>query len=121
MDRLLKQLLYNSPDAILISDHEGIIRFWNSGAEQLFGYTAAEAEGQSLDLIIPEDLRGHHWEGYWRMMASGETKYRTGLLTSPGIRKDCTRVSLELSIVLVHDESRGVKGCLSIMRDVTER
>jgi signal transduction histidine kinase len=55
------------------------------------------------------------------MMASGETKYRTGLLTSPGICKDCTRVSLELSIVLVHDESRGVKGCLSIMRDVTER
>lgn len=121
MDRLLKQLLYNSPDAILISDQEGIIHFWNSGAEQIFDYTAAEVEGQSLDLIIPEDLRGHHWEGYWRMMASGETKYKTGLLSAPGVRKNGTSVLLELSIVLVHDESRGVKGGLSIMRDVTER
>ena len=52
MDRLLEQLVNNAPDALLISDSEGIIRFWNSGAEQMFGHTTAEALGQSLDLII---------------------------------------------------------------------
>jgi PAS domain S-box-containing protein len=121
MDRLLKQAVDNAPDSILISDREGIICFWNNGAEQMFGYTAAQAVGQSLDLIIPENLRNRHWEGYRRVMASGETKYKTGLLSSPGVRKDGSRVSLEFSLVLLHDESGGMRGCASIMRDVTER
>jgi PAS domain S-box-containing protein len=121
MDSLLKQLVHDASDAILISDREGIIRFWNSGAEQMFGHTATEAVGQSLDLIIPENLRDRHWNGYWRVMASGETKYKTGLLSSPGVRKDGSRVSLEFSMVLLHDEADGMQGCASIMRDVTER
>ncbi len=121
MDILLKQLIDDAPDAILVSDQKGIIRFWNSGAEQMFGHTAAEAIGQSLDLIIPENLRSRHWEGYWRVMASGETKYKTGLLSSPGIRKDGSRVSLEFSMVLLHDEEGQMQGCGSVMRDVTER
>ena len=121
MDRLLKQLVNDAPDAILIADQEGIIRFWNSGAEQMFGYAAAEAVGRSLDLIIPENLRSRHWEGYWRVMASGETKYKTGLLSSPGVRKDGTRVSLEFSMVLLRNEAGAMAGCASIMRDVTER
>jgi len=121
MDRLLEQMIKNAPDALLISDREGIIRFWNSGAELIFGHSAAEAVGQSLDLIIPENLRGCHWEGYWRVMASGETKYKTGLLTSPGVCKDGSRVSLEFSMVLLHDEDGAITGCASIMRDVSER
>lgn len=121
MENLVKQLVTCAPDAILISDLKGIIRFWNSGAEQIFGHSAAEVVGQSLDLIIPENLRGRHWEGYWRVMASGETKYKTGLLSSPGVRKDGTRASLEFSMVLLQDDSGQIQGCASIMRDVTER
>lgn len=121
MDRLLRQLLDDAPDAILIADRDGVIRFWNSGAEQMFGHASAEAVGQSLDLIIPENLRGRHWDGYWRVMASGETKYKTGLLSSPGVRKDGSRVSLEFSMVLLRDEKGAMAGCASIMRDVTER
>ena len=121
METLQRQLVDHAPDAILISDREGIIRFWNSGAERMFGHTAAEAVGQSLDLIIPENLRARHWEGYWRVMATGETKYKTGLLSSPGIRKDGSRVSLEFSMVLLRDEAGAMVGVGSIMRDVTER
>jgi len=121
MDSLLTQLVNDAPDAILIADRGGIIRFWNKGAEHMFGYTAAEAVDQSLDLIIPENLRGRHWEGYWRVMASGETKYKTGLLSSPGVRKDGSRVSLEFSMVLLRDDNGAMEGCASIMRDVTER
>jgi PAS domain S-box-containing protein len=121
MDRLLKQMINNAPDAILISDRAGVIRFWNNGAEQMFGHTAAEAVGQSLDLIIPENLRSRHWDGYWRVMASGETKYKTGLLSAPGVRKDGSSISLEFSMVLLHDEAGDMQGCASIMRDVTER
>ncbi len=121
MERLLKQVLDEAPDAILISDREGIIRFWNSGAQRLFGHTPAEALGKSLDLIIPENIRNRHWEGYRRVMASGESNYKTKLLSSPGIRKDGSRISLEFSMVLLHDEAGGMQGCGSIMRDVTHR
>lgn len=121
MDNLLQQLLDDSPDAILIADSKGIIRYWNSGAVQIFGHTAENALGSSLDLIIPEYLRGRHWDGYNRVMASGETKYKTGLLTAPGARMNGSAVSLEFSIVLLHDESGAMQGCASIMRDVSER
>lgn len=121
MDRFLEQFVNNASDAILVSDKEGIIRFWNYGAEFILGHTAAGALGQSLDLIIPENLRSRHWEGYWRVMASGETKYKTGLLSSPGVRKDGSRVSLEFSMVLLRDEAGVMQGCASIMPDFTER
>ena len=121
LETFLHQTLNESQDAILIADREGIIRYWNAGAERILGFTAAEAIGQSLDLFIPEKLRGRHWEGYHRVMASGETKYKTGLLSSPGIRKDGSQVSLEFSMVLLHDEQGTMQGCASIMRDVTER
>jgi PAS domain S-box-containing protein len=121
LETYLNQTLNESQDAILIADREGIIRYWNAGAERILGFTAAEALGQSLDLFIPEKLRGRHWEGYYRVMASGETKYKTGLLASPGTRKDGSQVSLEFSMVLLKDENGAMQGCASIMRDVTER
>ncbi len=121
MERRLNQLLNEAPDAIIIADREGVIRFWNRGAELIFGHSAAEAVGQSLDLIIPENLRKRHWEGYRRVMANGETKYKTGLLSSPGVRRDGSRVSLEFSMVLLRDEAGAMEGCAAIMRDVTER
>ena len=119
MDKLMEQVLDNAPDAILVADKEGLIRYWNSGAEALFGHTATEAVGQSLDLIIPENLRGRHWEGYERVMATGETKYKTGLLAAPGERKDGSRLSLEFSMVLLRDDAGVLQGVASIMRDVT--
>ena len=121
MDMYLKKLINDAPEAILISDKEGVITFWNSGAERIFGHTVTEAIGQSLDLIIPENLRGRHWDGYRRVMATGETKYKTGLLTSPGVKKDGSRVSLEFSMILLRDENNTIHECASIMRDVTER
>lgn len=121
MDLLVQQFVEHAPDALLIADRDGIITMWNQGAELMLGYSAREAIGSSLDLIIPENLRARHWEGYHRVMASGETKYKTGLLTSPGVRKDGSRVSLEFSMVLLRNEAGQVEGCASIMRDVTER
>jgi PAS domain S-box-containing protein len=121
MDRLRQQMIDAAPDALLIADREGIIRYWNHGAEEMFQHSSAEAVGQSLDLIIPENLRGRHWEGFHRVMATGETKYKTGLLTSPGVRKDGSRLSLEFSMVLLRDETGAMTGCAAVMRDVTER
>jgi PAS domain S-box-containing protein len=58
----------NAPDAIVYADEAGVIRFWNRGAERIFGFAANEAIGQSLGIIIPETLRARHWEGYDQVM-----------------------------------------------------
>lgn len=121
MEKLLRQLLDDAPDAILVADCAGIIRFWNRGAERIFGFSADAALGASLDLIIPETMRARHWEGYRQVMATGVTKYQTNLLAVPGARHDGTRLSLEFSMVLLRDEAGKIAGSAAIMRDVTAR
>jgi PAS domain S-box-containing protein len=107
--------------AVIFSDREGIIRFWNGGAEGMFGYKAEEALGQSLDLIVPERHRPRHWEGYRRVMDTGVTKYGRDLLAVPATRKDGTRISLEFTIVLLQAPTGEVLGAAAIMQDVTAR
>ncbi len=87
----------------------------------IFGFTATEAIGESLDLIIPERLRAVHWEGYHRVMATGETRYGKDLLSVPALHRDGHQLSCEFSIVMLKDDSGKIIGIASIMRDVTER
>ncbi len=116
---IFKQLIEQAPDAVLFADSQGVVRLWNQGAERIFGYPAEEALGQSLDLIIPERLRERHWEGYRKVMASGETHYGTDLLSVPALRNDGSQISSEFSIVMVRDDEGKVLGVAAIMRDVT--
>ncbi len=118
---IYKEIIDQAPDAVLYADREGIIRLWNRGAELLFGYSAAEAPGQSLDLIIPERLRGRHWDGYHRVMASGETRYGTDLLSVPAQHRDGRKLSCEFSIVMLKDDEGAVRGIAALMRDATAR
>jgi PAS domain S-box-containing protein len=118
---LCQQILFQAQDAIIFSDRDGLIGLWNSGAESIFGYTAQEALGQTLDLIIPEKLRVRHWEGYRKVMATGSTRYGRDLLAVPSMRKDGTRISIEFSIVLLRTSSGEVLGAAAILRDVTAR
>jgi len=109
------------PDAVVFSDREGIIRLWNRGAELIFGFRPEDALGRSLDLIIPEAQRSRHWDGYHRVMATGESSYATRLLSAPALRRDGARLSDEFSMVVVRDEGGKIYGVGAIIRDVTER
>jgi len=120
-NRLCQHIVTESGDAIMFSDRQGIIRLWNQGAERMFGYTAPEALGQSLDLIIPENLRGRHWDGYFRVMEDGTSRYSTELLSAPALRKDSTRLSTEFSMVIVKDDSGHILGVAAVIRDVSAR
>lgn len=110
-----------SNDAIMFADREGIIRLWNSGAERMFGFSAEEALGQSLDLIIPENLRGRHWDGYHLVMQSGSSRYSTDLLSAPALHKNGSRISTEFSMVMVKDKEGKMLGVAAIIRDVSAR
>ena len=84
MDAWLAQAtVREAPEAIVVTDPGGIIRLWNHGAERVFGHSAAQAVGESLDLIIPEKLRERHWAGYQQTMATGCTRYGNTLLSVP--------------------------------------
>ena len=80
---LCEGIVEQSSVAIVFGDREGIIRLWNAGAETMFGWTAEEAIGKSMDMIIPEKHRPRHWEGYDQVMESGVTKYGSSVLAVP--------------------------------------
>jgi len=118
---LAEAILSTDTDAIVAADKEGIIRFWNSGAERIFGYTDAEAVGRSLDIIIPIRLRKRHWDGYRQVMKTGDSRYGHGdILAVPGITKDGSGISIEFTIVPLRVAGE-IIGLAAIMRDVTKR
>ena len=121
LEGLYQQIIEGAQDAIIFADKEGIIRLWNSGAEAIFGYSAEEAIGENLDLIVPEKLREKHWEGYSKVMETGVTKYGSDRLAVPALKKDDSRISVEFTIVLLKDDTGKPQGTAAIMRDMTER
>lgn len=114
-------LLSSEADAIVAGDGAGLIRFWNPGAERIFGYTAQEAVGHSLDLIIPERLRKAHWDGWHRVMQTGQSRYAgSDLLSVPAIRKDGERISVAFTITSVRVDGT-ITLLVAVMRDVTQQ
>ena len=118
---LYQQIIEGAQDAIIFADKGGTIRLWNSGAEAIFGYSAEQALGRTLDLIVPEKMRERHWEGYRKVMDTGVTKYGSDLLAVPAIKNDSSRLSVEFPIVLLKDDTGKPMGTAAIIRDVTER
>jgi len=121
-DAWLRSIVTLAPDAILAADTSGVIRLWNHGAERIFAVPADEAIGQSLDLIIPEDLRQRHWNGWAKVMRSGKSRYgEDELLRVPAIRGDGNRFSAEFSIFMLKGKDGEVAGVAAILRDVSEQ
>jgi PAS domain S-box-containing protein len=117
-----ERLVSGMSDAIVYADAEGVIRVWNRGATRVFGFAEAEAVGRSLDIIIPENLRERHWQGYRATMRTGQSRYGDGqILSVPAMRKDGTRVSVEFTIVPFSDDAGRMIGIAAIMRDATAR
>jgi PAS domain S-box-containing protein len=118
---LCQQIVEGITDALIVADKDGSIELWNGGAEAIFGFTAQEAIGHNLDLIIPERLRERHWDGYRRVMATGVTRYGRTLLAVPAVRKDGARISIEFSILLLCNAQGETVGSAAMIRDVTAR
>ena len=121
-DKLIEAILGTQSDAIIATDHSGVIDLWNPGAERIFGFSADEAVGHSLDIIIPENLRARHWDGFNRVMVTGESHYGHGdLLAVPALTKSGQRISVEFTISMLKDEHMRPAGTVAILRDVTKR
>ncbi len=119
--RMARLLLDQAPDAVIFAGPDGIIQEWNAAAEALFGHSASDAIGQSLDLIVPERFREAHWRGFDKALGEGDTKYRGQALPTRSMRKDGTDFYVELTFAIVHNVDGKVIGALAHARDITER
>lgn len=108
-------------DGVVVCDAAGAIIVWNPAATRIFGFTAEEALGQSLDLIIPERQRQRHWDGYHKTMATGETRYGSDLLRVPALHKEGKPLSIAFTVAMLHDPEGKVSSIIAIVRDETVR
>lgn len=108
-----------SPDGIICADHKGLITFWNAAAEQLFGYSALEATGTSIDLIVPAAMRDSHGKGLHRVSAGGTPRLIGTSVELDAEHRSGRIVPIELSLSMWHDRGRANFG--AIIRDMTER
>ena len=117
----MNALVHAVGDAIVVSDVAGRILVWNKAAERIFGYTQAEALGQTLDIITPERFRKRHWDGYHQTMATGVTKYGTTLLRVPAIDKAGNTISIAFGVAMLLGPDGKPSAIASIIRDETAR
>jgi PAS domain S-box-containing protein len=117
----LEQLVAAVGDAIIVSDTEGRVTFWNPAAERMFGFTEGEAVGKPLDLIIPERLQTRHWEGYRKTMQTGLTRYGNDVLKVPAVHKDGHSLSIAFTVALLYSAPGQLSGIVAVIRDETSR
>lgn len=108
-------------EAVVYANREGVIERWNAAAAAMFGFSAAEAVGQSLDLIIPEPLRAAHWRGFDAAMHSGALRLNGRATLTRGLHKSGGKLYIEMSFALVRDDEAAVIGSVAVARDVTLR
>ncbi|UGX93103.1 PAS domain S-box protein [Bradyrhizobium barranii subsp. barranii] len=115
------RILEGVADALIYSDRAGTITRWNRASTTLFGFSADEALGQNLDLIIPEHLRAAHWKGFEAALATGAMKLAGKPTLTRALHQSGRKLYIEMTFALVRDAGGAVVGSVAMARDVTER
>ncbi len=119
---LAESILEQIGDAVIYADDKGTITRWNYAAATLFGYSAAEALGQNLDLIIPEHLRAAHWRGFEAAMTNGVMKLQGRPTVTRATHQTGRRLYVEMTFALVKGQAGGAAhGAVAVAREVTRR
>lgn len=113
-------IIENVEEAIVEINDKGTISIWNKAAERMFGYTAFEAIGDNLTIIIPPELRERHREGLLKAVATGEGEHIGKPVELEGLKKGGGRFPVELLISLTSGEEGG-RRFTGILRDLTEQ
>ncbi len=117
---LAERILDSAGDAIIFADGAGAIRRWSRAATALFGFTAEEALGKSLEIIIPDHLRAAHWRGFDAAINSGALRLEGRPTLTRATHKSGRKLYVELTFALVSDGATA-EGAVAVARDVTER
>ena len=114
-------ILEQTAEAFIYANRQGIIERWNMAATLMFGYSLADARGQSLDLIIPESMRDVHWRGFDAAMDNGSTRLHGRPTLTRAVHKSGERLYVEMSFSVIVDEHGTTIGSAAVARNVTER
>ena len=115
------QLVASIGDAVIGSDPSGAINLWNPAATRMFGFTQAEALGQSLDIIIPQRQQQRHWDGYNKTMETGVTRYGNDVLRVPAVHKDGHTLSIAFTVSMLHSPDGKISAIVAVVRDESAR
>jgi len=115
------RILDDIADSLICADRSGAIVRWNRASTILFGYSAEEALGRSLDLIVPEHLRAAHWKGFNAAVESGVMKLKGRPTLTRALHKSGRKLYIEMTFALVKDWHGELLGSVAMARDVTER
>ena len=120
--KLAERILDQCADAVIYTNRSGNIILWNHASIALFGFSAEEALGQSVELIIPNHLRAAHWSGFDAAMTNGATKLQGRPTLTRALHKNGRRLYVEMSFAIVKGDTESeVLGAVAVARDVTER
>src|SRR6478736_5345877 len=120
--KMTERILDQAPDAVICANDSGTIIRWNYASTALFGYSAEEALGQSVELIIPDHLRAAHWSGFDAAMTKGSTKLQGRPTLTRALHKSGRRLYVEMTFAIVKGDTESeVLGSVAMARDVTER
>jgi PAS domain S-box-containing protein len=120
--QLAERIIDQAADAIIYANRLGSIIRWNPTAAALFGFSAEDALGQSLDLIIPEHLRASHWRGFEAAITKGTIKLKGRPTLTRALHKSGRKLYVEMTFAIVNGEAEGeVLGAVAMARDVTDR
>ena len=118
--QVLRSLVAGLPEALVVADPQGVIRYWNGAAERLFGHAHEEAVGASLDLLVPERFKGAHDAGFARAVASGQLRMGGRVMRTRANHKDGRKLYVDFSFALLKDAGGQVVGVYATARDATE-
>ncbi|MBI4880374.1 MAG: response regulator [Planctomycetes bacterium] len=113
----LAALVGNARDGIITVDAAGVIRSWNGACERIFGYTAEEAVGREVTLIMPERLRARHAAAFRGFVAQAQAREKAPL-EQPALCKNGREILVEIS--LTSCPAAGEFLCAAVVRDVTQ-
>jgi PAS domain S-box-containing protein len=116
-----ESILEQLADAVICADDNGTIMRWNHAAADLFGYSAAEALGQNLDLIIPEHLRAAHWHGFEAAMTNAVLKLQGRPTVTRSTHRTGRKIYIEMTFAVVKGQAGAARGAVAVARDVTRR
>jgi PAS domain S-box-containing protein len=100
--------------AIIAADTSGTIQLWSRGAQKLFGYSAQEAVGQTLDLIVPQDYQAPHWECFRTAMAARFAKLENAPFDLP-VNARGRVIAVRGVLTLLRDPAKNVIGAMAVL------
>jgi PAS domain S-box-containing protein len=100
--------------ALVFAEPSGVVRIWSPTAESLFGHRAAEAIGQTLDIIVPPEFRARHWAGFRAAMAAGDGNIDHSSFNIPALHRDGTVIRVTVRLLVIHDSRNRAAGAMAV-------